>query len=209
MATKEHLHQNLDYFTRVFMLHILTSSNLYGFDKSTFKHRKINDEIKLRNESMRARLRLSRLLPNLPSLFLAAFGSIILAWVGYLTWYDMTWWGKDIALIFFGSRTGEAISLGIGMKVIHYLLIGLTLLLSGLLKFLRKRSEAVKLHLNRLLRTRLQKEKQPLLKPPKEEHKDPSECPHHFGYLANRPENASVPQECLTCPKILECMRAR
>jgi hypothetical protein len=29
-------------------------------------------------------------------LFLTAFGSIILAWVGWLTWYDMTLWGKDI-----------------------------------------------------------------------------------------------------------------
>jgi len=157
---------------------------------------------------MRTRLRLSRLLPNLPSLFLAAFGSIILAWVGYLTWYDMTWWSKDIALIFFGSRTGEHISLGIGMKVIHYLLIGLALLLSGLLTFLRKRIEAVKSHLNRLLRTRLQKGKEPQVKPPEEEDKNPSGCPHHFGYLANRPKKASVPQECLICPKILECIRA-
>ena len=79
-----------------------------------------------------------RLLLNLAGLFLTAFGSITLAWVGQLTWYDMTAWGKDIGLIFFGSRTGEAISLGIGMKVIYYFLIGLALLLSGLLTFLRR-----------------------------------------------------------------------
>ena len=81
----------------------------------------------------------SRLLPNLASLFLTAFGSIILAWVGQLTWYDITTWGKDIPLIFLGSRTGEAISLGIGMKVIYYFLIGLALLLSGLLTYLRRK----------------------------------------------------------------------
>ena len=80
-----------------------------------------------------------RLFANLASLFLTAFGSIVLAWVGWMTLYDMTMWGKDIALIFFGSRTGEAISLGIGMKVIYYLVIGLALLLSGLLTFLRRR----------------------------------------------------------------------
>jgi len=91
----------------------------------------------LPNESMRTKLNLRHLLPNAAGLLLAASGSIILAWVGWLTWYDMTSWGKDIALIFFGPRTGEAISLGIGMRVIYYLLTGLALLLSGLLTLLR------------------------------------------------------------------------
>jgi len=84
--------------------------------QSRFKHRKINDEIKLPNESVRAKLDLSRLLPNVAGLFLVAFGLIILAWVGWLTWFDVITWGKDIVIIFFGSRTGEAIGLGIGMK---------------------------------------------------------------------------------------------
>jgi hypothetical protein len=87
---------------------------------------------------MRTKLDLSHLLPNVAGLFLAASGLIILAWVGWLTWYDITSWGKNIALIFFGSRTGEAISLGIGMKLIHYFLISLALLLSSLLTFLRR-----------------------------------------------------------------------
>jgi len=77
------------------------------------------------------------------SLFLIAFGSTILAWVGWLTWYDINTWGKDLALIFFGSRTGETISLGIGMKVIYYFLIGLTLLLSGSITLLRRRRRKV------------------------------------------------------------------
>ncbi len=76
-------------------------------------------------------------------LFLTAFGSFILVWVGYLTWSDMTSLGKEVALIFFGSRTGEAISLGIGMRVIYYFLIGLALLLLGLLTFLRRRSKTI------------------------------------------------------------------
>ncbi len=86
---------------------------------------------------------LSRFLPNLPSLLLIALGLIVLVWVGWLIWYDVTTWGKDIALIFFGSRMRpgelEAISLGIGMKVFDYFLIGLTLPLLGLFVFLRRR----------------------------------------------------------------------
>lgn len=88
---------------------------------------------------VRAKLRLIRPLPNLASLFLVAFGVAILAWVSWLTWSDITWWGKDIAIVLFGSRKGEAISLGIGMRVIHYLLIGLALLPAGLAIFLRRR----------------------------------------------------------------------
>ncbi len=85
---------------------------------------------------------------NLPSLFLTALGSTIMIWVGWLVWYDTTTWDKDIALIFFGSRTGEAISLGIGMKVIHYFLISLVPLLSGLLTFLRRRGKIIESHFN-------------------------------------------------------------
>jgi len=75
----------------------------------------------------------------LAGLILSVSGLAILAWVGWLTWHDIKVWGKHIALIFFGSRTGEAINLGIGMKVIYYLLIGLALFLSGSYVFLRKR----------------------------------------------------------------------
>ncbi|MFX0198588.1 MAG: hypothetical protein ACFFCW_20905 [Candidatus Hodarchaeota archaeon] len=41
-------------------------------------------------------------------------------------------WGKSLSEIFFGSRLGEAISLGIRFKVIYYLLIGLGLPVVGL-----------------------------------------------------------------------------
>lgn len=157
------------------------------------------------------RIAKSRLLPNLASLFLTGSGSIILAWVGWLTWYDITTWNKDIALIFFGSRIGEAISLGIGIRVIHYFLISWTLIISGLLTFLRSRSIAFKLHLGRL---QPQKEKEE--KKDKEEHvvkplveeKIFSGCLHHFGYLASRPENAPIPQECIICQRLGDCMVA-
>lgn len=31
-------------------------------------------------------------------------------------------------------------------------------------------------------------------------------CPETFGYLANRPKDVSIPQVCLTCPKMVDCM---
>jgi hypothetical protein len=77
-------------------------------------------------------------LPNLPSLLLTAIGVSILSLVAWITWNDLRFWGKDIAIIFFGSRTAEAISLGMGLKLIHYLLIGLASLLSGVLTYLRR-----------------------------------------------------------------------
>ena len=50
------------------------------------------------------------------------------------------------------------------------------------------------------------KKEEPPVKPPEKEEKGPSECSHHFGYLANRPRDSPIPQECLTCPKIVDCM---
>jgi hypothetical protein len=66
-----------------------------------------------------------RLSLNLASVAPIAFGMPVLAWVGWLTWYDMTFWSKDIIRIFMESRTGQAIDLGIGMTIFHYFLIGL------------------------------------------------------------------------------------
>ncbi len=88
----------------------------------------------------RARTILSHLLPYSFNFFLITSGLIIMVWIGWLIWYDVTWWSKDIFLIFFGSRTGEAISLGIGMKIFDYFLLGLILPLSGLVIYSRRRS---------------------------------------------------------------------
>jgi len=50
-----------------------------------------------------------------------------------------------------------------------------------------------------------EREKPPLKALEKEE-TGPSECSHHFGYLAKRPKNAPIPQGCLICSKIVQCM---
>ncbi len=52
----------------------------------------------------------------------------------------------------------------------------------------------------------LEKEKEPAAKPLKKEGKGPSGCPHDFGYLAKRPKDAPIPQQCLVCSRIVDCM---
>lgn len=34
----------------------------------------------------------------------------------------------------------------------------------------------------------------------------PENCPHHIGYLKTLPENESLPEGCLTCPKAIVCI---
>jgi DNA-directed RNA polymerase subunit RPC12/RpoP len=31
-------------------------------------------------------------------------------------------------------------------------------------------------------------------------------CEHHLGFLKSRPKNTPIPEECLTCSKMIECM---
>ncbi|MEJ2280917.1 MAG: hypothetical protein P8X97_03245 [Candidatus Bathyarchaeota archaeon] len=69
---------------------------------------------------------------NLSMLILTLFGWIILVLVGQIIWVDLTYWGKDLSITLLGSRVGEAISLGIGMKLIYYLIIGLCLIFTSL-----------------------------------------------------------------------------
>ncbi len=33
----------------------------------------------------------------------------------------------------------------------------------------------------------------------------PQKCPHHLGYLSVLPEQESIPDECLTCPELIQC----
>ena len=42
--------------------------------------------------------------------------------------------------------------------------------------------------------------------PSAEKEKGSSGCPQFFGYLANRPPDVPIPQGCLLCPKIVDCM---
>ncbi|MCJ7713143.1 hypothetical protein MUO66_01605 [Candidatus Bathyarchaeota archaeon] len=59
-------------------------------------------------------------------------GLVTFVWVFSLIWNDVFVWNKDIGLIFFGSRVGEPISLGIGVRLVHYFFVSLTFFLIGL-----------------------------------------------------------------------------
>ena len=50
------------------------------------------------------------------------------------------------------------------------------------------------------------KKEEPPVTPPEKEEKVSSACTNHFGYLANRPKNAPILQECLVCQRIVDCM---
>jgi DNA-directed RNA polymerase subunit RPC12/RpoP len=34
----------------------------------------------------------------------------------------------------------------------------------------------------------------------------PGSCVHYMGYLKSRPKNTPIPEECLTCSKMIDCM---
>lgn len=40
----------------------------------------------------------------------------------------------------------------------------------------------------------------------KTKHEDTVECKHSLGYLKNRPKDTPIPDECLTCEKMIECL---
>lgn len=175
------------------------------------------------------KLGLSFLRQHIVFLSLVGSAALVLAWVGWLTWIDITVWNKDIGAIFFGSRTGEAISLGIGMTVIHYFSIGMLLLASGLVLFLRKRIfvtkpqqatliKSQKMNLNHKKSTNHQNStanvSSNVNSSMKEENAAAREerffsgCLHHFGYLSSRPKDSPIPQECIICQRLGDCMVA-
>lgn len=58
-------------------------------------------------------------------------------------------------------------------------------------------------------RSRIEQTKTPLTetKPTQELFSETQKCPHHFGYLSQRPRGQEIPEECMICKKIIECMR--
>ena len=141
----------------------------------------------------------------------------------------MITWGKDIALIFLSSRTAEYPfpTLGIDVRVIHYFLIGLTLLFTGLVILLRfctcphhfgyyaSQPKNVSMPKTCLGCSKVvkcisgipQKQKKPN-KPIVEKEKDSPECSHQFGYLRSLSDNQAVPHECTSCQELLGCRNA-
>ena len=59
---------------------------------------------------------------------------------------------------------------------------------------------------NQLQKQKEEKKEVPPVEPPEEEEKGPSRCGGYLGYLARLPKNAPIPRECLTCPRVLDCV---
>jgi len=177
-------------------------------------------------ESLRKKFVFLDSIPKILIFVLVVSGASLLVWVGWLVWNDITVWNKDIGTIFFGSRmvNKEAISLGIGMAVIHYFLIGVSLLAAGIMLFVRNHFVTAK------LQTEIPKVpiKQDTVKDTrkianikhsvkiktKEENAAAQEerffsgCLHHFGYLSSRPKDSPIPHECILCQRLGDCMVA-
>jgi hypothetical protein len=162
----------------------------------------------------------SRFFPHIIVLSLVASAALILAWVSWLTWADVTQWGKDLGSIFFGSRASEPISLGIGMTLIHYFLIGLSLLAAGVVLFLRNRILAMKpQHAMQMEPQKANMQNsgkgisgvESLVRQENaaaEKERPFLGCPYHFGYLSSRLEGSDIPQECMLCQRLGDCMVA-
>jgi hypothetical protein len=186
-------------------------------------------------ESILSKLRLTRLMPHIIELSLIGAGVILLAWVSSLVWTDISYWAKDIGAAFFDSRANEPIGLGVGMTVFNYLLISIALIGTGGVLFLRNHILASKPVVTKPIRApqakpliatpppvRTAQQQTTINRPQPPEVKNTlkedsaaaqeerffSGCLHHFGYLSSRPKESPIPQECILCQRLGDCMVA-
>ena len=177
-------------------------------------------------QSILSKIGLNRRMYQIIELSLIGAGSLTLAWVASLTWTDIIEWNKDIGTIFFGSRAGENISLDIGMTVFNYFLISIALIGTGVVLFLRNKFLITKLATVKGIGTPKVKTttQQQITKDFSEINKNTTEikvdnaavqedrffsgCLHHFGYLSSRPKESPIPQECILCQRLGDCMVA-
>ena len=69
-------------------------------------------------------------------LLLLVVGCVFLVFVGWVAYLDISVWGKDVAAIFFGTRVGEFLSLGLDLRLVYYAVIGAAMIVSSFLVFL-------------------------------------------------------------------------
>jgi hypothetical protein len=53
--------------------------------------------------------------------------------------------------------------------------------------------------------TRVTKPNSPQIEPPPTNNETPTDCPYYFGYLSLHYKDSIIPQQCLTCKKMLDC----
>jgi hypothetical protein len=172
-------------------------------------------------DSLLSKFDFLRSMPNLIMFSLFVVGALVLVWVGSLTINDITVWNKDLGTIFFGSRTGEPISLGIGMTLINYVFVGLAFFGAGVALFVRNHMQAsseqqmvIRTPQKSSMSNRAKSGSFSMESSKKEESVVAGEerffsgCLHHFGYLSSRPKEDPVPQECILCQRLGDCMLA-
>ena len=111
------------------------------------------------------------------------------------------------------------------MTVINYLLVGISLLIAGVVVFLRNRilsstpeqvieKQVIKVK-NRETAAPIKEQVPVAVKAPikvenaiAQEERIFSGCLHHFGYLSSRPRDSPIPQECIICQRLGDCMVA-
>ena len=172
-------------------------------------------------DSLLSKFDFLRSMPNLIIFSLFVVGALVLVWVGSLAINDITAWNKDVGTIFFGSRTGEAISLGMGMTLINYVYVSLAFFGAGTVLFVRNRMQTssdqqivVRSSQKSSSNNRAHNGNYSMNSSKKEESTVAGEerffsgCLHHFGYLSSRPKEDPVPQECILCQRLGDCMLA-
>ena len=172
-------------------------------------------------DSLLSKFDFLRSMPNLIMFSLFVVGALVMVWVGSLTINDITVWNKDIGTIMFGSRTGEPISLGIGMTLINYVFVGLAFFGAGAALFVKTRMQAnseQQLVMSSPQKTFLANRAKSGNVSGKSSKKEESVvageerffsgCLHHFGYLSSRPKDEPVPPECILCQRLGDCMLA-
>lgn len=160
------------------------------------------------------------------TLSLIGAGTLLLIWMALIIWGDIVDWNKDIGTIFFGSRIGEDISLGIGMTIFNYFLVSIALIGAGVVLFIRNTILVSKQPRNTRINAAKAKISTPQQTPKKsieikqetsslkvdsataKEERFFSGCLHHFGYLSSRPRDSPIPQECILCQRLGDCMVA-
>jgi hypothetical protein len=78
-------------------------------------------------------------------------------------------------------------------------------------KLENSRAEKTETSLDKLRKTPSEAPPSAPKKGQKEKNKDikkikPAGCVHFLGYLKNRPEGSPIPEECLTCVSVMQCM---
>ena len=104
------------------------------YSKKTAQQRDV-EELKKQSNLVKA-LKLFLTPLRIAVILLMVIGILFFVQVGIVLWGDIVFYGKDIELIFFESRIGQGMSLGLGLQLIHYYLLAILCISTGLAMFI-------------------------------------------------------------------------